>query len=223
MADLKTIADTTFWTSAFTPVVSFILGFVSAVFAEPARQRLFRPHLKLTFSGRDDTIAKTSTASGTEAVYLRVKVVNEKPKLARAIRAFLINVEVKSTTDSDFSPTIYTDSIQLAWSCQVAGSERSALDLANGVSQYVDVISTSSVANTFEVHISPFPIRYRELFGSQPQTFRFTIQVSGDGVDPELLKLVFVWKGRWDAVDAFEESSGTSPRIGRYGEALRKV
>jgi hypothetical protein len=71
----------------------------------------------------------------------------------------------------------------------------------------VDVIATNSVGNSFGVQISPMPVRYDTLFGSQPQTFRLTVQVAGDGVNPQVIKLVFVWKGKWDAVDAYEDAS----------------
>ena len=85
--------------------------------------------------------------------------------------------------------------------------QREALDLPKGVSQYVDVIATSSVTNSFEVQIQPFPIRYMEIFGTKPQTFRLTVQVAGDGVDPQVIRIVFAWKGRWDAVDAYEDEN----------------
>jgi hypothetical protein len=97
MADAKTTTECAFLASAFTPLISFILGFLSAVFAEPVRERLFRPILKLSFTGQDDTVAKTKTIAGIEAVYVRVKVVNTKRKLARAVRAYLIIVEVETS------------------------------------------------------------------------------------------------------------------------------
>jgi len=53
----------------------------------------------------------------------------------------------------------------------------------------------------------PFPIRYSSLVNSKPQTYRYTIQVAGDGTDPKLLKLVFAWKGEWQHVDAYEDKS----------------
>jgi hypothetical protein len=42
------------------------------------------------------------------------------------------------------------------------------------------------------------------LQSSSPQTYRYTIQVAGDGTEPKVLKLVFVWKGTWDDVEAYE-------------------
>jgi hypothetical protein len=141
---------------------------------------------------------------GSEAIYIRIKVTNEKPRLARACRAYLVNVETNSEA-TDFVSTLYADSIQLAWSCQVPGSERNPLDLPNGVSQYVDVIATSKTNNTFAPQISPFPFRYHQLYSPKSETYRLTIQVSGDGIEPKVLRLIFVWKGQWDTAEAYED------------------
>jgi hypothetical protein len=187
-------------------VTSFILGFVSSVFAEPARQRLFRPVLRLSFSGGEDCIAGTPLTGESEALYIRIKVVNKKPRLARGCRAYLVNVETKSTP-TGFAPTLYADSIQLAWSCQVSGCERNALDLPNGVSQYVDVIATSKANNTFTPQIVPFPFRYQQLFSTKSETYRLTVQVCGDGIEPKVLRLIFVWKGQWDTAEAYEDKT----------------
>ena len=205
MSEPTTAAASISWLSTLTPVVTFVLGFISAVFAEPARQRLFRPVLRLSFSGTDDYVARTPTAGGSEAVYFRVKVTNEKPRLARACRAYLVNVE--KSARSGFVSTLYADSIQLAWSCQVPGNERNPLDLPNGVSQYIDVIATSKATNAFAPQISPFPFRYNLLFSPELETYRLTIQVSGDGIEPKILKLIFVWKGQWDTAKAYEDKS----------------
>ena len=185
-------------------MVSFVLGFITAVFAEPVRQRFFRPELELGFSGREDSITKTETVGGSQAVYVRVQVRNTKPKLARACRAYLVNIETKSAT-GEFEPTAYVESIQLAWSCRMPGNERDAIDIPNGVSQYIDVVATSSISSHFAIQIAPFPVRYNVLQSPIPQTYRYTIQVAGDGVEPKVLKLVFVWKGKWDDVEAHED------------------
>ena len=63
-------------------MLGFILGFLSAVFAEPARQWLYRPRLLLSFGSSNDFVAPTpETAGGRryEAFYIRLKVVNSSP------------------------------------------------------------------------------------------------------------------------------------------------
>lgn len=194
--------------SMFTAIgwaVSFILGSVTAVFAEPIRQRFFRPILKLSFSNAEDCVARTGTVAGHNAVYVRAKVVNQKRTLARRCRAFLVNVEQLNTRNV-FEPTIYADSIQLAWSCREQGTQRDAIDLPHGVSQYVDVVATDQQLQNFLPQISPLPIRYKDLFDVTLKTLRFTVQVSGDGVDPEFIRIVFVWKGNWDSFDVYHDA-----------------
>jgi hypothetical protein len=195
---------------SIVPVVTFISGavvaFASAVYAEPLRQWLFRPRLCVSFSGGDDCVAKTPTDANSSAVYVRLKVVNEKPKLAKGCRAYLIGVET-SPSPGVFEPTLYVDSIQLAWSCQMPDDARRPLDLAHGVSQYIDLIATSKLKENFVPQIQPLPYRYSELFTLEPRTYRFTVQVSGDGVDPVQIKIVFVWKGLWHPVDVYQDAT----------------
>jgi hypothetical protein len=185
-----------------TPILSFALGFVSAVFAEPLRQWLFRPRLALTFTGREDSITATRMTDGSGARYVRVKVVNAKRRVAKSCKGFLIKVEKRSYS-GQFEDTNYVDSIQLAWSCQGGDDARKPLDLVHGISQYLDVVATSETSNSFALQMSPLPLRYEPLWSSEQNTYRYTVQVSGDGVDPVQIRIVFSWKGDWQNVDAY--------------------
>lgn len=191
--------DSATWLSYLAPLGSFMLGSVTAVFAEPVRQFIFRPKVELGFSNKDDCITKTPTTGGHNAIYVRVKVTNTKPRLARQCRAYLVNIELQNQNGS-FVPTIYSDSIQLAWSCRDKGLD--PLDLPRGVSQYIDVVATDEASNDYSPQIAPFPLRYKSLFDPAPKTLRFTIQVAGDNVSPRFTQVVFVWKGRWDTIEA---------------------
>ncbi len=208
MSDPQTANNAFAWTSTLSGFVSYLLGFFTAVFAEPFRQRLFRPVLRLSFDDSPDCIARTPIRGAgyqSEGFYFRVRVVNTKSRLARQCRAYLINVE-KQNAEGKFERTVYADSIQLAWSCREQGKQRESIDLPNGVTQFVDVISTNSNAsNTFSLEIAPFPFRYQELLSAVPKTLRLTVQVSGDGIGPEFIKLILVWKGRWDSATVYAE------------------
>jgi hypothetical protein len=184
------------------PLLSFVLGSITAVFAEPLRQWLLRPRIALTFTGREDCITATRTTNGSGARYVRVKVVNAKRRVAKSCKGYLVQVE-KLSASGQFEDTKYVDSIQLAWSCQVAEDARKPLDLVHGISQYLDVVATAESSNSFALQISPLPLRYEPLWNIAPSTYRYTLQVSGDGVDPVQIKIVFSWKGDWQNVDAY--------------------
>lgn len=153
-------AQTTTNSPVLLSMLSFVLGFVTAVCAEPARQRLFRPVLELNFANTPDCVTKTRTTGGHQAIYVRLRVENKKSRLAKQCRAYLIKIEIKNN-DGEFESTMYTDSIQLAWSCREPGMERAPLDLPNGVLQYIDVVATDQASNSFAPQISPFPLRYK--------------------------------------------------------------
>jgi hypothetical protein len=179
--------------------VGFLGGFLTAMFAEPLRQIIFRPNLKLEFYASEDCVTPTPETNPNgihDAFYIRIKATNTKPRLAQKCRAYLVMVE-KEDDKGDFCPTEYCDSIQLAWACK--GTQAyAALDLPRGIAQFVDVVSTRSIAaKNFRPEIRPFPFRYASLF-QQTGVFRFTIQVSGDGIKPKFIQIIFDWKGAWN-------------------------
>lgn len=190
--------------------VGAVLGFAAAVFAEPLRQWIYRPKLKLEFNGDPGCRARTPeqaqlgggprpVQSIHEADYIRIKVTNTKPLIAKNCRAYLVGIE-KADSSSAFKPTIYGDSIPLPWSCR-GEQAYGPLDLPRGIAQFLDVVSTRSVSADFKPEIKPIPYRYISLF-QQQGTFRFTVQVSGENVKPVFIKILFRWTGVWDRYEA---------------------
>jgi hypothetical protein len=191
-----------------------LVGFFIAVFAEPLRQKLFKPDLDVEFVNSPDYVALTPENRNCKAYYIRVKVSNRKRILARDCRAYLINIEKKDEKGKCL-PTIYCDSIPLAWSLQKLGEQYSGIDIAKDVNQFVDIIKTTKTrndANSFYPQIMVTPFRYENLFG-ETGTFRFTIQVSAANADPKNIKLIFDWEGVWDDFKVekgvFNEVAGT--------------
>jgi len=193
-------------------IVGWLLGFVSAIFAEPLRKWIYSPKLKLEFGASPEFRSRTpeeatfrqvvTVHSVHEAEYVRVRATNIRQAVAMRCRAYLVAVE-RMGGNGEFQATIYCDSIPLAWSCR---NEQAydPVDLPSGVAQFIDVVSTRSQANTssdFRVEIKPMPYRYLDLFAQQG-TFRFTIQVSGENVKPVFIKIVFGWRGIWNDYDA---------------------
>lgn len=196
----KEVANSLVWVGLVTPLLSFFLGFVTAVFSEPLRRRIFRPVLRLSFEKNDSCVSHTPLQNGGkehEGYYIRLKVENTKRPLARACRAYLIVVEEKDENGL-WKPTIYADSLPLAWSCQERNDARRPIDLPYGVTQFVDVVATDSLLNNYFVQVAPLPFRYLGLFDDKRKTFRFTVLIAGDGVQPKTAKIEFGWKGTWN-------------------------
>jgi hypothetical protein len=194
--------NTIFTTNMVSSLLGFLGGFLTAMFAEPLRQAIYRPNLKLEFYKSQDCITPTPEGNHNavhKAFYVRVKVTNTKPKLAQKCRPYLVKIE-KKDENGTFQPTEYCDSIQLAWACR-GDQAYDPLDLPRGIAQFVDVVSTRSIASIFRPEIRPIPFRYVSLF-QQKGVFRFTVQVSGDAVKPKFIQLVFDWKGKWDTFEA---------------------
>lgn len=199
-------------------VVGGAIGFASAIFAEPVRRWLFSPTLALSFEESLDYKARTpeqvidqdpkqSTVqihSTHEAEYVRIKVINTSRPLAKEIRAYLVGIE-KKQADGTFASTLYCDSIPLAWSCR-GDQAYGPIDLPNGVSQFIDVVTVRSISSAFRLEVKPMPQRYVGFLQDQG-TFRFTVQVSGENVKPVFQRIQFTWVGVWDKYEAIPDDS----------------
>jgi hypothetical protein len=183
---------------------TFVSGAAVAVFAEPLRRWIYRPKLQLEFGSSPEYLARTDEGIAPnlhEAIYIRVKVTNTKSAIAKSCRAYLVAIEKEGEAD-EFKPTIYCDSIPIAWACRDENEKYGAVDLPKGVAQFIDVISTRD-AQPMGVHIKFCPYRYAKIY-QEPGTYRFTIQVSGENVEPVFIKVVFSWTGTWDKYAAYK-------------------
>jgi hypothetical protein len=188
------------------PAIGFAGGFLTALVAEPLRQRFFAPRLRLSFGNSEDFISHTpETRDGQtgQATYLRLRVENKSFRLAKACRAYLTNVQREDETGHPH-PTQYCDSIQLAWSVRV-DEAYGPQDLAQGVPYFVDVVSFRDDTNIFMPHVHGLPFRYSSIFENQG-TYLLTIVVSGDGVKPSKTTIRVEWRGDRKALVA-----GTAP------------
>jgi hypothetical protein len=179
------------------------LGGIATTFVEPLREWVYRAKLRLEFGDSLDFQTITPefdlNGRGHRALYLRVRVVNTSARLARSCRAYLVGVEELKGTY--FSPTIYCDHLQLGWSA-LDSRTFDAIDLPQGVSQFIDVISTRETSPSLSLHTAVHPVRYSFLFANTT-TYRLTIQVSGDWVQPETIRILVKLGGRWDSLLAW--------------------
>jgi hypothetical protein len=199
---------------------SAFLGAFIALYLPFFRRLIWGPKLTLFFDKNiDGCIAKTpielimknGERIETEGYYIRVMVRNEKYLLARDCRAFLVNIEKKGE-DNEFHPTVYYDSIQAQWACR-SGQGFSGIDLPRGMNQFIDVIGSIKDNPNVDPKIDSKIFMHRSLF-SEIGTFRYTIQVSGNELNPVKIKFIFKWNGKWDDfdVDIDRESCWTTKR-----------
>jgi hypothetical protein len=178
------------------------IGFISAVLApivvEPLKHCVFGPKLKVDFiEGDRGFITDTKENGVTDAHYVRVKVLNTGRQIAKQCRAYLVNVEKWNKSTGKFEPTIYCDSLQLAWSARANTEEAyRPLDMARDINQFIDIVSTRRIKRDYKVMTNPHLYRYEPLFKEHGK-FRYTVLVSGDNVKPASAKVVFEWSGDW--------------------------
>jgi len=183
-----------FW-QLMGPLVGGVFGFFAAIFAEPIRQWIWGPKLKLSFD-EEGCVTTTQTNEGKWAHTLRIRVVNKGRSIAKDCRAYLVGVQVNSPQSIP-----YCDSLPLAWSCKgnckrqfeplslpkkvpqcidllLAWGNRERqfepLSLPKKVPQYIDLLSFferevlwyGQECHTI-VNVEVFLNRYKDLFTSQ--------------------------------------------------------
>jgi len=187
------------------------VGFVTAVFSDVARNKLFGPRILLEFGQGDCYQTPTpeydmhhDVAMGThQAKYFRIKALNKGRYLANTCRAYLVAIE-KRNTNGVFENTQYCDSIPLAWSCRQP-TEYDPIDLPRDIEQFIDLVSIRDTSADFRIHTKVDIARYRAILHDQG-TFRFTVQVSGHNVPPSTIRVEFTWARAWGS-----EAAATSP------------
>jgi hypothetical protein len=191
----------------FSAALGYMIGFASAVFAEPLRRWLFAPVLALDFNPSDTYQTRTyegpphSKVVTNRASYLRVGVTNSRKAIAKSCRAYLIRVDKIDETGL-FRDTIYCDSLRLTWSAQPEDSKHEPLDLPHGVRQFVDLLSTRDHSADFRPELQINLRRYGDLFKDHG-TYKFTILVAADGAKPRRIAVAFQWTGKWDEYKAW--------------------
>lgn len=186
--------------SLLAPLLSFVAGALTAIFAEPIRRRLFRPVLTVEFDS-ERCVIKTPTFVGgvnSRGYWIRVRVKNTGGgRVAKGCSAYLVNVERQER--GEFVKTIFADSLHLNWSSQIPNVLTETIEIPRDVTQFADVFSTDeSAPNQYQLQTSVVPFYCKDLFDSTPKTLRLTILVTGDEVTPHMTHFVFDWKGQWN-------------------------
>jgi hypothetical protein len=182
---------------------SFVLGALTAVFAEPLRRWLFRVKLGLAFKAivglgtGNICITPTGDPNVKEACYVRVsvKTCNRLIRVvAQSCQVFLVKIE-KRISASRYE-TIYNDPLPLAWSYFGHNSR----DIPPGIEFFFDVIATNIETNLLIPQTTQQPTVWSSTnVLTQPARYKFTVAVSGENVRTATLQIWIDWKGQWNS------------------------
>jgi hypothetical protein len=179
-------------------VVGAVLAFIGTVALEPVARRFLGPRLKLEGGNTDDLLVtlNPSTPRNFVVKYLRLKVKNVKLRIARDCRGYLVDVEEEQ--GKQFVKTDYKDVVRLLWAYEsVQEGEKSGavehrgVDLLPEISHYLDVLSTNMINGpVILVRFASSKLKVYKQLLKIGRSYRLTIQVSADGAQPVLIRLV---------------------------------
>lgn len=187
-------------------LVGGVIGFGAGVFADPCRQLLLRPSVRFETGRYLGCLIETkeryvvpppamSLTTPHEAIYYRVRLVNQGRSIARSVRLFLTNMEIRST-DRPWSNPGYADTLMLPWSCR-GESKFNSVDLPRGVPYFADLVSSrDSESGTLRMEVDGWPVRYNDII-AQRGIFRFTVMATGENFHPISTSIVVTWNGHW--------------------------
>jgi hypothetical protein len=199
-----------------------IIGFIGSLIAEGVQRWVYGPRLQLIFENGNSAY-RTPTDMGNpkiaDSIYIRLRVENVKPRVAKACRAYLTRVEQRVGTD--WQDTNFRDTTQLNWSAQLNGLM--PMDLPRGVRVFVDLLWVFNPLPGMTVtypdgkprnprHLQPSLamelFQYARIWATDNVSYRLTVLVSGDGVLPKSHRVIVEWKGIWDQIIVSDGGAG---------------
>jgi hypothetical protein len=189
-------------------LLSALLGSVSGLFSGVLGRRLEewwdRPKLLVEFD-QNETGFRTEgrwTDGDTEVVeiYIRARVRNVgRGRVAKQCRPYLVNIEEVHTAGT--TQTTFIDSFVLRWPGLIPDYE--PRDLPTGINQFFDVVGV--------LRNKPgWRFAFRERFTEHDDllyyegTYRFTVLVTGDGVQPAGRKIDVTYDGNPNTLRALD-------------------
>jgi len=155
-----------------------------------------RPKLIFSFDNNLDVKTQTNTVNPQVPGYsrwLRVRIVNAKRrKTAKNCRAYLNRidrVQQKGGKEDAFP----NDNRPMGWTHDLTGPQ-TGRDPLPGVIHWVDVAFTVQGENGIGVCVAP-PYAL-----ANPGVYDFTIQVSCEDADPEVITIRVCWDGTWESL-----------------------
>jgi hypothetical protein len=161
-----------------------------------------RPKLILSFDDKRDVKTQINSVGlppsvGSRCLRVRVKNANRR-KAAKNCQAFLIGLE-KLGSEARNENGFQNDVRQLGWMHDPPGTIK-ARDLLPGVEHWVDVVDAVDGQPALRVWVSP-PWSL-----ANPGDYVFTVQVSAEDANPEVIKVRVRWDGTWQSLHGLKLS-----------------
>jgi hypothetical protein len=194
-----------------------VVGLITSLAAEGWQRRIYGPKLEFNCGSSGSYRSQTDMFDGNgqkvaEGIYVRLRVRNVKSRIAKSCRAYLTSVE-REKPDHSWQ-AILGESIQLAWTGQDQKDRFAPLNIPMGVDQFIDVVAVANpLPGAPEMPHFPIPqlathyLPYLNLL-QQPNTYRLTVLVAGDGVMPTSHRLIVKWTGVWNQVHLSDGGPG---------------
>jgi hypothetical protein len=186
------------WGLFLSTIISAITGLFSGLLGRLLEEWRYRPRLVVDFSWETEGFRREWTRSegGTQItdIYVRARVRNEGRRVAKKCRPYLVKVE--EVLPSGLNPTKMVESRVLGW----PRGDYDPRDIPKGIDQFFDVVVVVKDNNQpgwlFKTR-EPSP----ELAGYKG-TYRLTVLVAGDDVEPDGRKIDVTYNGEWEHLRA---------------------
>jgi hypothetical protein len=179
-------------------VLPYILGFMSAVLAEPVRRCLLSSAITTTFRpsagfGSHCFCVSPTTETDVMSKYVRVTVECSSALRTSALgcRPFLTRIE---RLEPEYVE-LHHDPVPLNWS--YVGHQ--PLDITSGMRFYVDIVAVNNDSNSLQPQTTVVPATWTASL-APPGKYRFSVMIPGDNVLPSETAVTFLWDGNFDSL-----------------------
>lgn len=183
-----------------TSIVTFVLGAVVAVFAEPFRRWLFSSRLIVSFEPKAGaaskhiaiTPAETSSGQVIMQKYIRAAARNVSWATAKECKVYLTSIE-REIEPGHFK-LLHHDPLPLPWA--LLGPD--GIDIPRGMQFFFDIVMVQDGSNLLLPQAKPAVVAWATTLRDAAR-YRFTVVAAGDNIAPVERSVIFNWKGSFDS------------------------
>jgi hypothetical protein len=200
------LVTATYWGPVLGAVVGIILGWIIAIFSEPARAWLYGPKLSLDFRPSDGRCI----ADSRDCRWARVSVMNYGRRYLRQCQPIITNIEQEQGGEWVQTEPPFIDPLIPEWSVMKEQEKYRSRDLPRKIEFFVNILAaedSKSGNDKLLLSVEDWPGRIRNTF-IPGHRYRITVTVTGDQVKPKDIRMIVNWTGNW----RFDTATDSPPR-----------
>lgn len=139
------------------------------------------------------------------AKFVRIRVINKTQDIIKACVAYLVGIEREE--EGVFKDVFFSNALRLNWELEQGGGLDGAKNIYPNMGKYLDIFFTYKRPRFEGIRFRLFVqhLGFEQLW-HQVGKYRLTIRVVAENAETQEIKLIFLWKNKWDDFSVWQET-----------------